>query len=235
MAATTTFVLVHGAWHGAWCWELVVRELEVRDAHAVALDLPTEDPEADASAYAGLVAAECERHGTDVTLVGHSLAGIVLPRVALRRRVRRQVFVCGAVPLPGHSFAEQFSLESIKAEPDMHATASDDRGLSWWRDTAAAIAGLYHDCPSDLAEWAVSKLRGQARAAPREPFPDGPLPDVHSAYVLCREDRMFSPDWMRSAARDRLGTEPVEIAGGHCPMLSRPDELAELLVRFGAA
>ena len=228
-----TFVLVHGAWHGAWCWELLVAELDRRGSRAIALDLPSDDPDADASRYAELVAAECERAGGPVTLVGHSLAGLVLPRVAMIRPVERYVFVGGAIPLPGHSFAEQFALEPLKQEPDMHATEADELERSYWPDPERAIAGLYHDCPRELAEWAASKLRPQARAAPREEFATDELPALEGGYVISREDRMFAPDWMRTAARERLGMEPVEIDGGHSPMLSRPAELADLLISIG--
>jgi pimeloyl-ACP methyl ester carboxylesterase len=225
-----TFVLVHGAWHGPWCWGLLVSELERRGARAVAVDLPSDDLAADASRYAELVASECDRVEAPVTVVGHSLAGLVLPRVALVRPVERYVFVNGVVPRAGHSFAEQFGLEPIKAEPDMHATSSDELERSYWPDSERAIAGLYHDCPPDVAEWAAAKLRPQARAAPREPFAADALPPLDGGYVLSRQDRMFSPEWMRAAARERLGMEPVELDGGHSPMLSRPAELADLLI-----
>ena len=227
----TTFVLVHGAWHGAWCWELLASELEQWGRQSVAVDLPTEDPRAGATRYAELVARECDRAEGEVVLVGHSLAGVVLPRVARLRPLERLVFVCGAVPLPGHSFAEQFSLEPIKAEPDMHATVSDENGISRWPDREVAIQALYHDAPRELAEWAASRLRGQSQAAPRERFPDDGLPPAaECAYVLCREDRMFAPEWMRSAARERLAVEPIELDGGHSPMLSRPGQLADALL-----
>jgi pimeloyl-ACP methyl ester carboxylesterase len=225
-----TFVLVHGAWHGAWCWELLIAELGRRGAQAIALDLPGDDPQADASRYAEIVATECDRAGDPVTLVGHSLAGIVLPRVALIRPVERYVFVGGAIPLPGHSFAEQFALEPIKPEPDMHATEADQIERSYWPDPEQAIAGMYHDCARELAEWAASNLRPQARAAAREPFAADELPALMGGFVLSREDRMFSPDWMRAAARERLGMKPLELDGGHSPMLSRPTELADLLI-----
>jgi pimeloyl-ACP methyl ester carboxylesterase len=220
------FVLVHGAWHGAWCWDLLVDELELRGASAVAVDLPVSDDGADASRYAELVAERCE--GED-TVVGHSLAGLTLPRLALLRPGLRYVFISATVPLPGHSFAEQFGLEPIKAEPDMHATEADEHGRSYWPDAEAAIAGLYHDCPPELAEDAFSKLRPQARAAPRETFAVERMPELEGAFILCRGDRMFNSEWMRAAARERLGVEVVELDGGHSPMLSRPNELAELL------
>jgi pimeloyl-ACP methyl ester carboxylesterase len=231
----TTFVLVHGAWHGSWCWELLERELEARGARPATVDLPTEDTRAGATRYAELVAEECDRAEGQLVVVGHSLAGVVLPRVARLRPVESLVFVCGAVPLPGHSFAEQFSLEGIKREPDMHATVSDANGLSSWRDREVAIEAMYHDAPREVAEWAATRLRRQARAAPREPFPEDGLPvAARCAYVLCREDRLFDPEWMRDAARDRLGAEPVELDGGHCPMLSRPGELADLLLSLAS-
>jgi pimeloyl-ACP methyl ester carboxylesterase len=225
-----TFVLVHGAWHGPWCWERLVGELERRGHRGVAVELPVEDTAADVTRYAELVARECEAVDGPVTVVGHSLAGVVLPRLALVRPVARYVFVCAAVPLPGHSFAEQFGLEPLKAEPDMHATEDDELERSYWPDPEQAIAGLYHDCPRGLAEWAASKLRPQARAAAREPFRAAELPSVAGGFITTREDRMFDPGWMRRAARERLGMDPVELDGGHSPMLSRPAELAELVV-----
>jgi len=42
----TTFALIHGAWHGAWCWEPLIPELERRGHRAVAVDLPCDDPAA---------------------------------------------------------------------------------------------------------------------------------------------------------------------------------------------
>ena len=54
-------------------------------------------------------------------------------------------------------------------------------------------------------------------------------PGIPSAYITPRDDRATNPDWQRTAARDRMGVEAVEIDGGHSPMLSRPAELAEML------
>jgi pimeloyl-ACP methyl ester carboxylesterase len=53
---------------------------------------------------------------------------------------------------------------------------------------------------------------------------------VERISVLCRDDRAVSPSWSRTAARELLGVEPVELPGSHSPFLSRPAELAELLV-----
>jgi hypothetical protein len=54
-------------------------------------------------------------------------------------------------------------------------------------------------------------------------------PDVASRSIVCRDDRAINPDWVRSAARDRLGTTAIELDGAHSPFLTRPAELARLL------
>lgn len=54
-------------------------------------------------------------------------------------------------------------------------------------------------------------------------------------FVLCTGDRFFPPEFMRRVVADRLGVAPDEIAAGHAVALSRPKELASLLVSYSAA
>src|SRR5260370_14051399 len=73
------FALVHGAYHGAWCWDLLRRELE-RDGHSTsAVDLPCDDPDAGAERYADVVVRAIPKRSAGVVLVGHSLAGLTIP------------------------------------------------------------------------------------------------------------------------------------------------------------
>lgn len=72
----TTFALVHGAWHGAWCWQRLTPELEERGHHVIAVDLPCDDPEAAFEDYAD-VAAQALPH-MDQTMSSSS----VIPRPA---------------------------------------------------------------------------------------------------------------------------------------------------------
>jgi hypothetical protein len=74
----TTFALLHGTFHGAWCWDLLRPELERRGHRTVAMDLPCPDPDAGAARYAEVV-AEAVEPSAEVVLVGHSLAGLVIP------------------------------------------------------------------------------------------------------------------------------------------------------------
>lgn len=218
-----TFCLVHGAWHGAWCWDRLVPELEALGHGAVAVDLPSHDPNAGLADYAAAVAAAAA--GADV-LVGHSFGGLTIPLVP----AKRLVFLCALIPEPGRSLADQ-----LAANPrmmfDPPGRSRDDLNRSFWIDRDDAIEVLYHDCDRDEAEWAVSRLRPQGRPPNLEPCPLERLPDVPCAYILCTDDRIVSPEWSRRAARERLGVDPIELPGGHSPFLSRPGELARALVQ----
>ena len=60
--------------------------------------------------------------------------------------------------------------------------------------------------------------------------PPGPLPHgARRTGVVAGDDRTLRPDWLRHAARERLGAEIVELPGGHCPHVSRPTQLADAL------
>ena len=56
-------------------------------------------------------------------------------------------------------------------------------------------------------------------------------PDVPASYIVCAEDRTITPAWQRRAAREWLGVEPIELPGGHCPNVGRPEALADALER----
>ena len=110
----TTYALVHGAWHGAWCWDHLAAELHRRGHHTVAVDLPDGDPAAGCASYAETVTAALGGAGQDVVLVGHSLGGLTIPLVAAARPVRRLVFLSALLPQPGRSLDDQ-----VAADPSM--------------------------------------------------------------------------------------------------------------------
>jgi pimeloyl-ACP methyl ester carboxylesterase len=230
----TTFALVHGAWHGAWCFDLLDAELEARGHRAVAVDLPCADPEAGNAAYAAVVVDALADAGEDVVLVGHSLGGLTIPLVAAARPVRRLAYLCALIPEPRQSLVDQLRAGEAIFVPGWDAAVGrDELKRSYWTDPEAAIAGMYGDCPRALAEDAVRRLRPQGRAASTEACPLAALPGAPSSYVLCRDDGAVSPDWSRRAARERLGVEAIELPGGHSPMLARPGELADILAGLG--
>jgi Alpha/beta hydrolase family len=228
-----TFALVHGAGHGAWCWERLIPRLEALGHRALAMDLPCEDRAAGATRYAEVV-DRAIGPASDLVVVGHSLAGLTIPLVADRRPVRRLVYLCALVPEPGRRLVDQLAANPeiyhavLRAHP---GRITDPDGTVWFRDAAAARDVFYQDCAPEDVSWAFARLRPQAAAPRRETCPLATWPPVETTYILCREDRAVSPDWSRRVAKERLGIEPIELDGSHSPFLSCPSALAALLDR----
>jgi hypothetical protein len=218
-----TFGLVHGAGHGAWCWERVVPPLVARGHRVVPMDLPREDLGMGCVGYAG------PPHD-DLVLVGHSL-GLTIPLVAARQPVRALVFPCAALPAFGESIEDQSARDASTYAPGYAAHPGRVRhpdGSSSWT-SEAAVEVFDHDCAPVEAGAAVARLRRQSAAPRRERCPLSDWPPGRRVSIVCREDRAIAVDWARRAARDRLGVAPIELDGSHSPFLSRPGELAALL------
>jgi pimeloyl-ACP methyl ester carboxylesterase len=222
-----TFGLVHGAWHGAWCWELLVPELERRGHRAIAMDLPCEDRTASFFDYSDAVRAALG-DASEVVLVGHSMAGITIPLVALSRPVRLLVFLCALVPdQPG---------DTTEGGPQTHPDGAFDAlvrhedGSHSWPSAETAARTLYQDCRPELVDSAFARLRPQQTALWDGWSPMERWPEVAIASIHCRDDRAVNPAWSSWIARNRLGVESTELPGGHSPMLARPAALADALV-----
>ena len=224
------FALVHGAYHGAWCWDQLRQELE-RDGHATsAADLPCEDPEAGAERYADEVVHAMPKTPDGVVLVGHSLAGLTIPIVAGRVRTAMSIYLSAMLPVPGLSFDAQHADLSTGFEPSEGPVANPDGSVSW--PEPAAIEVFFHDCDPEIAQASAQRLRKQHWRATQEVTPLRRWPDGPAAYILCTGDRAIPPAYSRRAAREQLGVEAIEMAGGHSPFLSRPRELATLFERL---
>jgi pimeloyl-ACP methyl ester carboxylesterase len=222
-------VLVHGAYHGAWCWDFLTPELTRLGHDVVAVDLPVSDPTLGAAEYAALVAQAIDPATTPM-VVGHSMGGLVVPLVPAHRAVSRLVFLAAFLPKPGKSSKDQRDVEPIDGRVAPRTTEYTDLGDDVWMigpNTATEL--FYHDAPASAARWATQRLRPQAYRAMNEVTPLVEWPDVPFGSIVCRDDRAINPDWVRSAAIDRLGVTAVELPGGHSPFLSRARELANVL------
>ena len=230
-----TYALVHGAWHGAWCWERLTPELETLGHRVITMDLPIGDSTATFDDYAAVVCgAARDVSGEDLVLVGHSMAGQTIPIVAAQRPMRRLVYLCGVPPIPGIPFVQQMAEESemLNAEYPRGLGETDSEGRRGWVDTEMAQFHLFGDCDERSAFAAFERLRRQSLAPYKIPCSLDAYPNVDTTYVLCSEDRMVNPDWSRRIARDWLKAELIEMPGSHSPFYSRPRELAALLTQL---
>lgn len=225
----TTVAFVHGAYHRGTHFDAVASALSARGHQVVAPDLPATDPAAGAWQYAQTVVAALGDAG-DVVVVGHSMGGLTAPVVAAIRPVRRIVYVAALIPEPGRSFDDVSWHDREVAAPYVAQTvplASEDGSASV--PAARASEVFFHDAHWEDQRRAFALLRPQQWRVLQEPCPLQDMPDVPASIVVCREDRVVNPAWTARVGRERFGADPIEIDGGHCPMVSRPDVLAGVL------
>ena len=221
----TAYCLIHGSGQGPDGWKLLKHELNRRGHNLLTPAFQISRTDEGLAWHAETIVQALDRSGldpADTVCVAHSASGIYLPLIAERWSPRRMIFLTAVVPRPGVSFMEQF-----RADPSMFNPAWV--GQNPFEDRVA-VDFVFHDCPADRLDWAMStRIMFYAKRAIEEPCPLPTWPRVPPAYVVCADDRTIAPAWQRKAAQELLGVEPVELPGGHCPHVSRPDALADVL------
>ena len=230
------YILIHGGSHGKWCWERCIAELEARGHQAFALDLPghgldsTPRNEVDLNSYVDAVLDFLKQHQNDqFTLVGHSLAGITLPEVAIRAQAQvEELIFIAAIVLQAGERAIDFIPENRRPVYFELAKTSDDNSFMATPEMARNI--FFHDLSEDEANHYYSLLTPQPLGvyldAARVALSELPQP---KSFILCKEDRAFSRDAYIKFS-ERLGGQHREIDSGHDVMLSNPKKLVEILV-----
>lgn len=233
--ADPSFLLLHGAWHRGSSWAPLQEELRARGRRSVAPDLPADEPGAAAAEYAAAALAAAPAEGP-VVVVGHSLGGLTAPLVAaeLGPRTRALVLVAAMLPAPGRAHNDLLREDRTIMAPGFGPGQERGPGgtTSWPAEAAEAslYAGVADELGApDLVREAVADLRPQAWAIGKEVTPLTAWPAVRTVSVVCGQDRVVNPETSRRMAAD-LGFEIRELPGGHFPMLTRPADLADLLV-----
>ena len=232
----STFILVHGAWHGGWCWDKVSPLLEGSSHEVVKLDLPghgedrTPVAEVTLEDYTNRVVEAVDALSGPVVLVGHSLNGIVISQVAERRpqKIDKLVYLCAFLLPNGKSAIETSQedsdsviLNSIEVQEDQGRITLTREGMK---------EALYHDCPEafERAEQLISDQPLAPFGTPVE-VTDSNFGSVRRTYIHTTQDRAVSP-----VAQEKMYTElpcekVVSMATGHLPFFAAPEELAENL------
>src|SRR5689334_1302648 len=152
----STFVLVHGAWHGQWCWERLEAELRAQGHAVVVADLPVSDGSATFVDYRDAVLEDWPGPmSVDVVVVGHSLGAMVVPLLAAERPVHTSVFLCPVVPnvggMPWHDVPEM-------GAPGAYRTVTHADGSQTFDSLEEAVFTFYGTCDPADAAWAFERL-----------------------------------------------------------------------------
>ena len=231
------FVLIHGAWHGGWCWYRVQAALERAGHRVEAPDLASlgrdrTPPETVSLAlWTDEIAARITARPEPVILVGHSLGGAVLSEVAERApdRIRTLVYLAAYLLEDGRSVREEAALDEDSRIGAAMVIAADRRTASL--RTEVLRDALYGECSDE--DFALA--RALLVAQPLAPFATpvrvsaarfGRVPRI---YVECTRDRTIG---LRAQRRMQAATPCVRrlsLESDHCPFFSHPAELTNLL------
>jgi len=237
------FVLVHGAWHGAFCWAAVINELGKHGDHSHAVDLPGnnanpfERAKVTLQTYVDSVVKFIEdRDLRNVVLAGHSMGGLVMPGVVTRipDRIKRVVFVTAMVPEDGKAI---FDANNESTAPLIQlANSRYDKSLAIEPMTEAFRSFFMQDGKKEMQDWVLSTLCPQ----PIQPFLD-PVDmksfhatNVPQSYLVCEDD--LCPDghplWHPTYSGRLRNPSIRKIKSDHEVMFTHPKECADALYEF---
>lgn len=239
-ARSRTFVLVAGAWHGAWCWERLTPLLESAGYRVLTPELtatgssPADPAHASLDSWARHIAELVQVQEEPVTLVGHSRGGAIISRAAemASQNVRRLVYLAAYLLPSGGSVGAEARADAGSLVPANMVPA--DSGVTCTLRPDVIGEAFYGDCDAATLAFARARL---------SPEPLKPLVSklkvtaerfgtVPRAYIECTRDRTISLAAQRRM-QAALPCDPVfTLESDHSPFLSHPRELAEVLGRL---
>jgi pimeloyl-ACP methyl ester carboxylesterase len=230
----TVFVLVHGGWHGGWCWRRLLPLLRAggREAHAPTLT-GLGDRAHLAAPGVGLathiedvVALLAMEDLSEVVLVGHSSGGVVITGVAQRvpDRIAELVYLDAFVAQPGQSLLDL--LPAPRREFFLSQVVDDRIVLDW----DAAMDGWAVRDEVDRA-WLRERLQPHPVGGLADPLPPDPVPDLPRRFVHCTDKP--GPDSFAGFAAEARADPAwrfAELDAGHDAMITAPDRVAGVLL-----
>jgi len=233
-----TYVLVHGAYHGGWCFEKVVPLLEAQGHRVVAVDLPghgnNKVPMADVTlaAYVDHVCSVIQTASEPVILLGHSLGGMTITQVAekIPDRIAWVVYLTAMMPKNGQNRTDLAEHEGPEDMAAKRILSEDGLSVTMSRDVIPPT--FYAECPAEdverafgrLVPQAVEPFQQQARTTPER------FGTVKRAYIECLRDRAIPIAMQRAMIAAQPCDRVFTIDTDHSPFYSAPDELAAHLL-----
>jgi pimeloyl-ACP methyl ester carboxylesterase len=237
-----TFILIHGACHGGWCWERVVPLLEAKGHRALAPDLPgmgqdktpLETVTADLwnTFLADLIKAQAE----PVVLVGHSRGGMQVTAAAeaVPDRIKRLVYLSAFVPKDGQANMELAVAHCSQALMAAGAQMRNHAGPGFPPEAARSL--FYNTTEESWTDRALSKQCAEPPGPSMVPAHVTPerYGKVRKTYIECLEDQAITIEGQRRMQTHANFESVVSMATDHSPFYCAPDKLAEVLESLAA-
>lgn len=230
------FILIHGAYHGSWCWDAVA-DLLSRDGHDVQTpDLPGHgrDPgwlsDQTMPDYINRIVDLLDATPSKVTLVGHSMGGAIATAAANARpdKVTRIIYLTAYIPINGESVGDV-----VKTDPASHVKVDrvDIEGLGAVSLKSGTLAdAFYNDATTRMLNFAEDRVQLQSPMPFRHKFELTDQTAIPKAAIICTQDRAISPDHQRMMAV-RAGCNPIiDINAGHSPFVTQPKALKDAIM-----
>lgn len=232
--STKTFVLVHGAWHGAWSFDLTKKKLEESGAKVVSFDLPrhgkdkTEIKDISLASYVQKVKDEVLKINEHITLVGHSLAGFVVSQVAeeMPDKIEKLVFISSMIP---YEEKTAFDIVSADTESQLLQNLIFAEDKSWATVSEETLKNVvYNGASIQQITEAAPNLVHQAT----QPFfatvetSANAFGKIDKTYIVCENDKILSPTAQRNIIKQIGISKHLSLDTGHVPNIENPDALA---------
>ena len=237
-----TFILVHGACHGGWCWEKVQPILESHGHKVCAPDLPglgkDHTPPANVTLADNVekISRLLDKMEEPVVLVGHALGGVTISQTAeaRRRKIKALVYVCGLMPPSGKA-----SREMTAGDPEILFRRSRELspdGLTYTFARSQLPALFYEDVSPEDRYRSMERLRPQPIAISTTPLSltEDRYGSVPRWYIECTHDNAVRIGRQRAMVKV-LPCKVITMECGHSPFYSNPEELAEHLETIAAS
>ena len=237
--ANETFLFVHGAWHGGWCFEKIEQPLREMGYRTLAPDLPGHGARTEAIAeqtlesYADEIVRLLDEQPEPVILVGHSMGGQVITLAAEKRpeKVKKLVYLAAFLLKPGQSVN---GLDNGIRPIDLVARSQDGKTAPW---SEKQVAGFTRDCTEEIRQSLYPRLCAEAI----EPLVAGIQPtqerwgSVRRFYIAADDDVAATPEAVQEMLKNNPCEQVYTLHADHLVFYSAPAELIDVLDRIAKA
>ena len=237
----SVFVLLHGAWHSASCWDPLIPYLKAMNHEVLCPNLPGHgENQADTGKmtlgkYSDYITQYIDNIDKNVILVGHSMSGMVISQVAesTPSKIERLIYLSAYLPVNGQSLFDLISINSAADKPALIENAMqmspDKRSCTIAPDDISRL--FYNRCTGNARKQIPAKLPAQATLplSGKVTLTESRYGQIPKTYICCLDDQVIPVNHQRHMMKQQACDEMVQLDADHSPFLSSPELLASVL------